>query len=227
MYRNIITLSYRVEGIEDVAQRTSPEGHRREGQGQKRATGAQEERKGGGKGRAQSHKRQREMTEEDRAMQKAIEESKRTAAATRREEVPHWNKLRERVERDGWKIVDVQGDGSCFFHAIARQAESMGERIQHRELRESVCAFFQEQKEKLEAFVVGDWDMFMQKLQRDSYAEDVVIRAAATVLKTEVVSFVRPKILRPLVGQSREGRVFRIGQLDIAGREHFVSVEAE
>ena len=120
-----------------------------------------------------------------------------------------------------------------FFHAIERQAEKMGERITHRDLRERVCVFFREHKRDLKDFVAGDWDTFMQKLQRDSYAEDVVIRAAASVLRAKIEvyssieSYVRPKTLGPLVGQPHEGRVFRVGQLHIPGREHFVSLEAE
>ena len=138
----------------------------------------------------------------------------------------------------GGKIVDVQGDGSCFYHAIARQAEGMGLLIHHRQLRKEVCEFFEEKRgivmvgdQKLEAFVAGDWDHFMEQLRGDSYAEDVVMRAAATILKAEIrvyssiESAVGYKPLRPLVGECHEGRVFRIGHLDIAGREHFVSVE--
>ena len=125
------------------------------------------------------------------------------------------------------------GDGSCFFHAIERQAQRMGERITHRDLRERVCAFFWEHKGSLKDFVAGDWDTFMQNLQRDSYAEDVVIRATTSVLRAKIEvyssieSYVRPKVVGPLVGQLQEGRVFRVGQLDIPGREHFASVEAD
>ena len=75
--------------------------------------------------------------------------------------------------------MDVQGDGSCFYHAIARQAEGKGMVIPHRELRNEVYDFFQNKRDmmigdqKLEAFVVGDWDRFMEQLRGDSYAEDV------------------------------------------------------
>jgi hypothetical protein len=171
-------------------------------------------------------------------MQRALRESKEHGAAELLRGKPHWDRLTKRVQEVGSKIVDVQGDGSCFYHAIARQAEGKGMVIPHRELRNEVCYFFQNKRDmmigdqKLEAFVVGDWDRFMEQLRGDSYAEDVVMRAAATILKAEIVvyssieSAVRPRILRPLVGGTQEGRIFRIGQLDIPGREHFVSVEA-
>ena len=224
-----------VEGIDEVQQRTVTHDKSRleKGGGYEEKGGGKVGHAQGGKGQEQSNKRRRELTEEDRAMQQAIDESKRTEAAKWREALPHWNKLKERVEKAGLKIVDVRGDGSCFFHAIERQAEKMGERITHRILRERVCVFFWEHKSNLKDFVAGDWDTFMQKLQRDSYAEDVVIRAAASVLRAKIEvyssieSYVRPKSLGPLVGQPEQGRVFRVGQLDIPGREHFVSLEAE
>ena len=174
---------------------------------------------------------------EEQAMAMALADSRADEQARRERSRPHRLRLQHRVSRAGKQIVDVMGDGNCLFHAMVKQAAMFGEVMTHHELRSKVCDFFEQNRgtklgaADLESFVAGNWEDFMRRLRRDAWGEDIVIRAAATVLKAKVdvissiESMEQPTPLKPLVGEPAEGRSIILGHLDVLGVEHFVSVE--
>ena len=201
------------------------------------STGAAEQKQGGRGDGGLGRKRGREEDREERAMGLALANSRADERARHERARPHKLRLQRRVSREGKQIIDVMGDGNCFFHVMVRQAEQFGVVMTHQELRSKVCQFFEDNRRtklgdtELESFVTGKWEDFIGRLRRNAWGEDIVIRAAATILKVEIVvissieSMEEPTRLRPLVGRPADGKRVMLGHLDIPGQEHFVSVE--
>ena len=91
------------------------------------------------------------------------------------------------LHADGWQRVDVDGDGNCFFHALAKQVY-WDEQL-HGRARQETIRYMREHREEFDQFVHAvDFDSYVDRMSRDgTYVEgELELRAAANAFNVRI-----------------------------------------
>ena len=95
--------------------------------------------------------------------------------------------FRLQLDALGLKIVQVSGDGNCFFRAIADQLE--GDEEEHRKYRNAVVQYMLKNRETFEAFVEDDvpFDKYCRSMEKDgTWAGHMELQAASLVTRCNI-----------------------------------------
>ena len=136
--------------------------------------------------------------------------------------------LRRRLaafQADGWRQVDVVGDGNCFFRALAKQVN--GDEQLHGRARQETIRYMRERREEFE-HLIEDFDSYVDHMSREgTFVEgELEIRAAANTFNVciEVIGRSRnhDKTFAPLERDSETRDVY---MAHYQAAQHYVVLE--
>jgi hypothetical protein len=136
--------------------------------------------------------------------------------------------LRRRLaafQADGWRQVDVVGDGNCFFRALAKQVN--GDEQLHGRARQETIRYMREHREEFE-HLVEDFDSYVDHMSREgTFVEgELEIRAAANAFNVCIKVFGRSrnhdKTFAPLERDSETRDVY---MAHYQAAQHYVVLE--
>ena len=83
------------------------------------------------------------------------------------------------------KLVNVCGDGNCFFRAIAHQL--YGDESQHQKVREEAVQEVIKNSNRYRNFVAGSFDKYVSNLSTDrEWADSAAIQATSNVFRISI-----------------------------------------
>jgi hypothetical protein len=136
--------------------------------------------------------------------------------------------LRRRLaafQADGWRQVDVVGDGNCFFRALAKQVN--GDEQLHGRARQETIRYMREHREEFE-HLVEDFDSYVDHMSREgTFVEgELEIWAAANAFNVCIQVFGRSrnhdKTFAPLERDSETRDVY---MAHYQAAQHYVVLE--
>ena len=144
-----------------------------------------------------------------------------------------WNEdedteLRRRLaalQADGWRRVDVIGDGNCFFRALAKQVN--GDEQLHGRARQETIRYMREHREEFE-HLVEDFDSYVDRMSREgTFIEgELEIRAAANAFNVRIEVYGRSgahdKTFSPLISNDETRPVY---MAHYQAAQHYVVLE--
>lgn len=124
-------------------------------------------------------------------------------------------------------MVNVDGDGNCFFHAVARQIGGLGYTQDHKTLREIAINYMLENAQQFQGFAEGEADLngYIDMMsQNRQWADNLIIQALANALDINIT--IIPDDNNPVVIQANGGTT-NAGNINIGfiHRVHYVSLE--
>ena len=157
-----------------------------------------------------------------RDLRKAMDESRRYHA-------PDTSQLVNLLSARGLRIVDVPGDGDCFYYAVAHQI--FGDISKHTEIRANAVEYVANHPDDFQDFLEnGEIDCYLSSLVRDrEWADNLAIQATANaygviieVINSNQDQFTGSRVVTPTVNQ--DTRRIVLGQIE---QLHFVSTEID
>lgn len=163
-----------------------------------------------------------EYQQYQRDLRKAMDESRRYHA-------PDTSQLVNLLSARGLRIVDVPGDGDCFYYAVAHQI--FGDISKHTEIRANAVEYVANHPDDFQDFLEnGEIDCYLSSLVRDrEWADNLAIQATANaygviieVINSNQDQFTGSRVVTPTVNQ--DTRRIVLGQIE---QLHFVSTEID
>jgi OTU domain-containing protein 3 len=103
------------------------------------------------------------------------------------------NQLRDELGRLGLTVVEVEGDGSCFFRSLADQLDHCGgheeECIDHQTLRQRIMSYVRAHRTMYEPFMEDDepFDDYVNRMEENGeWAGNVELQAASMELGVNI-----------------------------------------
>ena len=96
------------------------------------------------------------------------------------------------LQADGWQAVDVDGDGNCFFRALAKLVywdEQDEQEQEHGRARQETIRYMREHREEFDPFVHDvDFDSYVDRMSREgTYVEgEIELMAAANTFNVRI-----------------------------------------
>lgn len=84
------------------------------------------------------------------------------------------------------KLRPVDADGNCQFRALSVQL--CGDEAQHAALRKRVTQHLRDRRERYEGYVLGQFDEYLERMERDGeWGDNVTLQAASDVLSRNIL----------------------------------------
>ena len=107
----------------------------------------------------------------------------------RKKENQLFSNLQKQLRERNLKLVNVNGDGNCFFRAIAHQL--YGDESQHQMVREEAVQEVIKNSNRYRNFIAGSFDKYVSNLSTDrEWADNAAIQATSNAFRisTEILN---------------------------------------
>ena len=96
-----------------------------------------------------------------------------------------FSNLQKQLRERNLKLVNVRGDGNCFFRAIAHQL--YGDESQHQKIREEAVQEVIKNSNSYRNFVAGSFDKYISNLSTDrEWADNAAIQATSNAFRISI-----------------------------------------
>lgn len=148
-------------------------------------------------------------------------------------EYKSWNALSALLGNAKYVSVNVEGDGSCFFHAVARQLSIRGKEISSLELRQKAIDYILRNPQEFHGFLAIDaqdssgkiynnLDQYIDEMmQTHTWADNIIMQAIAEALNLNINIMTEREII-PISAINPEYSIV----LHYVNGNHYRSIEA-
>jgi len=96
-----------------------------------------------------------------------------------------WKSFADQLRSLGLRLRVIEPDGNCMFRSIADQDQ--GNQSKHSEYRQKIVQFMRENPDDFQPFVMGDWNAYLAKMDKDgTWGGHLELSAASRALQVNI-----------------------------------------